>query len=290
MRRMSDPCVFDRRAVRLHRDRAAASVDQVADLLEDAASRLLDRLDDTTIRFSRALDVGGRGVVAKLLRARGIATVSCDISPRMAARNGPPCVVADEEWLPFAPGSFDLIVASLSLHWVNDLPGALIQLRAALAPNGLFLASLPALGTGAELRAALTEAEAMLTGGASPRVSPFPDVRDCAALLQRAGFALPVADVEEMRLLYADPLALLRDLRAAGEANATALRGRRPPPRALFARALAAIPDEAGRMPATLRLAVMTGWAPGERRTPPPPAGAPGRLEDAVRDDPPATR
>ena len=141
--------------------------------------------------------------------------------------NGGLAVAADEEFLPFAPASFDLVVASLSLHWVNDLPGALIQLRHALRPDGLLLASLPALGTLDELRRALTEAEAALTGGAAPRVSPFPDLRDCAGLLQRAGFTLPVADVEEMRLLYADPFALLRDLRAAGETNA--LRAARPP-------------------------------------------------------------
>ena len=254
--------VFDRAAVRRHRDRAAAGMDRVADILADAADRLLDRLDDTTRRFGQALDVGGRGVVAPRLRARGIATVSCDLSPRMAARAGAPAVAADEEFLPFAPASFDLVVASLALHWVNDLPGALIQLRQALRPDGLLLASLPALGSLAELRAALTEAEAALTGGAAPRVSPFPDLRDCATLLQRAGFALPVADVEDIRLLYADPLALLHDLRAAGEANAILARDRRLPPRALFPAALAALPTEQGRVSVTLRLAILTGWAP----------------------------
>jgi SAM-dependent methyltransferase len=253
--------VFDRRAVRRHRDRAACHVSGVSDVLRDAAERLLDRLDDTTRTFSRALDVGGRGVVAPLLRARGIEVVSCDLSPAMAALNGGLMVAADEEFLPFAAQSFDLIVASLSLHWVNDLPGALIQLRLALRPEGLLLASLPALGTLGELRRALTEAEAVLTGGAAPRVSPFADLRDCAALLQRAGFALPVADAEDLRLLYADRLALLRELRAAGETNALRERDRRVPPRALFPAALAALPEEAGRAPVTLRLAVMTGWA-----------------------------
>jgi NADH dehydrogenase [ubiquinone] 1 alpha subcomplex assembly factor 5 len=253
--------VFDRRAVRRHRDRAACHVSGVSDVLRDAAERLLDRLDDTTRTFRRALDVGGRGVVAPLLRARGIEVVSCDLSPAMAALNGGLRVAADEEFLPFAAHSFDLIVASLSLHWVNDLPGALIQLRLALRPEGLLLASLPALGTLGELRRALTEAEAVLTGGAAPRVSPFADLRDCAALLQRAGFALPVADAEDLRLLYADRLALLRELRAAGETNALRERDRRVPPRALFPAALAALPEEAGRAPVTLRLAVMTGWA-----------------------------
>ena len=260
--------VFDRRAVRLHRDRAASQVPIVADLLRDLAERLLDRLDDTTVRFTRALDVGGRGVAAPLLLARGIEAISCDLSPAMAALN-PRAVVADKEYLPFAPASFDLVVASMSLQWVNDLPGALIQLRHALRPDGLLLASLPALGTLDGLRTALTEAEAALTGGAAPRVSPFPALRDCAALLQRAGYELPVADVEDIRLVYADPLALLRDLRAAGETNAIRLRDRRIPPRALFPAALGAMPGAEDGIPVTLRLAVMTGWAP----SPPPPGG-----------------
>jgi len=262
MPRMDAMLVFDRTAVRRHRDRAASRVDRVAEVLRDAAERLLDRLDDTTPRFADALDAGGRGVVAPLLRARGMTVVSCDLSAAMAKRSGGPCVAADEEFLPFAPASFDLVVASLSLHWVNDLPGALIQLRHALRPGGLLLASLPALGTLDELRRALTETEAALTGGAAPRVSPFPDLRDCAGLLQRAGYAMPVADVELIRLRYADPLALLADLRAAGETNAVRLRDRRPPPRELFPLALAQLPEADGRVTATLRMAVMTGWAP----------------------------
>ena len=254
--------IFDRHAVRLHRDRAAPHVERVHPILQDAAERLLDRLDDTTHRFTQALDVGGRGVVAPLLRARGIACVSMDLSPRMAAGNGGPCVAADAEALPFAPGSFDLVVASLSLHWVNDLPGALIQLRQALRPDGLLLASLPALGTLAAFRAALTQTEASLTGGAAPRVSPFADLRDCASLLQRAGLALPVADLDTIDVLYANPLDLIADLRAAGETNAVILRDRRIPSRLLFPAALASIPAVEGRMVAELRLAMMTGWAP----------------------------
>jgi SAM-dependent methyltransferase len=253
---------FDRHAVRRHRDRAAARVGSISDLLTDLAERLLDRLDDTTRRFEQALDLGGRGAVAPLLRARGIATVSFDLSLPMATLNPRPCVVADEEFLPFAPGSFDLVVANLSLHWANDLPGALIQLRQALRPGGLLLASLPVLGTLGRLRAALTRAEAELTGGAAPRVSPFPDLRDCAGLLQRAGYALPVADLEEIELSYADPQRLLAELRAAGEANALGARDRRIPPRALFALALAELPEAAGRVSERLRLGVLTGWAP----------------------------
>ncbi len=279
---MTDPMhVFDRRAVRRHRDRAAGTVDAVADVLADAAARLLDRLDDITRGFARALDIGGRGIVAPLLRGRGIETVACDLSAAMAARSAPLAVAADEEALPFAEGSFDLVVASLSLHWVNDLPGALIQLRRALRPDGLLLASLPALGSLDGLRGALTRTEAAMTGGAAPRVSPFPSLQDCAALLQRAGFALPVADVEDIALLYAEPLGLLRDLRAAGEGNAVALRDRRIPSRMLFPAALEQLPRRDGRAVATLRLAVMTGWAPAASQ-PKPAARGSGKVSLAT--------
>ncbi len=264
--------VFDRHAVRLHRDRAATRVDRVAPILAEVADRLLDRLDDISRRFTHALDLGGRGVVAPLLRARGIETVSCELSPAMARRDG--AVVGDPEWLPFAPGSFDLVVANLSLHLVNDLPGALIQLRTALRPDGLLLASMPALGTLGELRSAFADAEAELTGGASPRVAPFAGLADCAALLQRAGFALPVADGDSLVLSYADPLGLFRDLQAAGEANAVALRNRVIPPRALFPAALARLPVVDGRMQATLRLAMMTGWAPSPSQPKPAARGS----------------
>ncbi len=258
---MDNSVIFDRPAVRLHRDRAAASVHAVADILQSAADRLLDRLDDVQRGFTRALDVGGRGFVAPALRARGIETVCCDLSAPMLARSGGTRVVADEEWLPFGPGSFDLVVASLSLHWINDLPGALIQLRHALKPDGLFLASMPVLPTLSALRTALLQAEMAVADGVSPRLSPFPELRDCAGLLQRAGFALPVADADEIDLAYRDPLALLRDLRAAGEGNAVMLRDRRIPSRALFAATLA---DLGQSLPhrTVLRLAMMTGWAP----------------------------
>jgi NADH dehydrogenase [ubiquinone] 1 alpha subcomplex assembly factor 5 len=283
---MDEMEVFDRRAVRLHRNRAAATIHSVADILADLAERLLDRLDDTTHRFTQALDLGGRGSIAPALRARGMHVVSLDPTPSLAHGSGSVAVTAEPEFLPFAPGSFDLIVASLSLHWTNDLPGALIQLRQALKPDGLFLASVPVLGTLDSLRNALTEAEANLTGGASPRVSPFPDLRDCAALLQRAGFALPVADAEEIEFLYADPMALLRDLRAAGETNAVRLRDKRTPPRGLFLAALAALPVLDGRVRARLRLAFLTGWSPAPSQPKPLARGsAQVSLIDALREE-----
>jgi SAM-dependent methyltransferase len=192
-------------------------------------------------------------------------------------------LAADEEVLPFAPGSFDLVVANLSLHWVNDLPGALIQIRRALAPDGLFLASLPGLGTLGELRTALAGAESALRGGLSPRISPFPELRDAAGLLQRAGFALPVADQEAVPLAYASPLGLLADLRAAGEGNAVLARDPRTPPRALFPMAAAALPAGPEGIPATLRLLMLTGWAPHEgQQRPARPGSATHSLAEAL--------
>lgn len=252
------PEIFDRRLVALRRERAAPCIAAVAPILEAAADLLLDRLEDTTRRFTDALDLGGRGVVAPRLRARGIARVtSMDLSPAMARLSGTPCLAGDEEWLPFAPASFDLAVASLSLHWVNDLPGALIQLRRALRPDGLFLASLPGLGTLAGLREGLAAAETALRGGVCPRVSPFPGLKDLAALLQRAGFALPVADQETLPLQYRSAMGLVADLRAAGEGNAVRAREDGVPPRALFPRVFATL-DLSQELP----LLMMTGWAP----------------------------
>lgn len=273
------PDIFDRRLVALRRNQASTRVGAVAPVLGAAAELLLDRLDDTTRRFSHALDLGGRGVVAPMLRGRGIGSVvSMDLSPAMARLSGGPSVAGDEEWLPFGAGSFDLVVASLSLHWVNDLPGALIQIRRCLRPDGLFLASLPGLGTLGGLRAALAEAEEAVRGGVSPRVSPFPELRDLAGLLQRAGFALPVADMERLPLRYASAMGLVRDLRAAGEANAVRARDGRVPPRGLFPLAFSRLPLEM-----ELPLLVMTGWSPDpSQQKPARPGSANARLADAL--------
>ena len=285
MRGMSaTPFIFDRPLLRRRRDRAAATQHRVAPVAEALAARLLDRLDDTTRRFGRALEIGGRGLVAPALRDRGIPFVaSMDLSPRQVAGAGALAVAGDEEWLPFAAASFDLVVANFCLHWVNDLPGALAQIRRAMAPDGLFLATMPALGTLQPLREALTAADSALRGGASPRVSPFPELRDGAALLQRAGFALPVADLEEVSLAYRDPLLLLRDLQAAGETSAILSRDGRIPPRQLFPAALAALPAGPEGTPVTIRLLTLTGWSPGPDQ---PRAARPGsatvRLSDAL--------
>ncbi|MCW4590315.1 methyltransferase domain-containing protein [Gluconacetobacter entanii] len=279
---METPIIFDRHAVRLHRDRACTTLGRIQPIVQAAADRLLDRLDDTTHRFSHALDIGGRGVTAPMLRARGLDVVATDLSPALCARETVPCVCMDEEWLPFGAATFDLVIANLSLHWVNDLPGTLVQIRNILRPDGLFLACMPILPTLAPLRQALAGAEHDLLGGASARVSPFPGLRDCAALLQRAGFALPVADSDVIPLAYRAPLALLQDLRDAGETNALDQRHRACPPAALFPAALARLPRDAqGNVAMPLHVAIMTGWAPAA--TQPKPL-KPGQFTTSLKD------
>jgi SAM-dependent methyltransferase len=294
---MSDSMnVFDRRLVRWHRDRAAAGLQAHDFLFREVAERLADRLDDVTRRFPRALDLGCHGgELAAILGGRGrIETlVQCDLSEAMArgaARNGRPTLAADEELLPFAPESFDLVISNLSLHWVNDLPGCLIQIRQCLKPDGLFLAAMLGGDTLAELRQALMEAELAMTGGVSPRVSPFADLRDAGSLLQRAGFALPVVDADRLTVTYADVLALMRDLRGMGEANAIQARARRFAPRTLFAGAdhlyrRSAAGDR--RLPAIFQILTMTAWAPHAAQQQALPRGsARTRLADALGFDP----
>ena len=264
--------IFDRALVRKHRDRAAPLFAAHDFLLREVAERLADRLDDVTRRFPMALDLGCHtGEIAATLGGRGgIETlVQCDLSPEMAtraAKRGRPTLVADEEWLPFAPASFDLVISCLSLHWVNDLPGTLVQIRRALKPDGLFLAALFGAGTLAELRQSLLDAELAEENGASPRVSPFADVRDLGGLMQRAGFALPVVDADTITVSYADPMRLLADLRGMGEANAVAEQRKGLTRRATLLHAIRTYQERFtgrdGRMPATFQVMTLTGWAP----------------------------
>src|SRR5687768_10855919 len=255
--------IFDRRLLRQRRTRAASGLHTHDFLLTEIAERLADRLSDIARRFPVALDLGARdGILARTLRGRG--GIETLIQSDAYARRGD--LVADEEILPLQQQSFDAILSNLSLHWVNDLPGALAQIRSSLKPDGLFLASLFGTGTLQELRTALMEAELAETGGASPRVSPFADLRDAAGLLQRAGFALPVADAGTVTVTYGDFFALLRDLRGMGETNILIDRLKRPTRRTVFARAAAIyqerFADAQGRLPATFQVLFLTGWAP----------------------------
>lgn len=285
--------VFSRLAVRRHRDRAASTLASADFLFREAAVRLVDRLHDVTRRFPLALDMGcHHGEVAQALGpdSKVDRLIQCDLSPAMAvaaAGNGTPTLAADEEALPFGANTLDLVLSNLSLHWVNDLPGALVQINRALKPDGLFLATVFGGETLKELRAALIEAESEITGGASPRVSPFVDVRDAGALLNRAGFALPVVDADAITVTYAEPLKLMADLRAMGETNAVTERAKTFLRRDVLARALeiyrARYTDARGRVAATFQIVTMTGWSPhATQQKALRPGSATARLADAL--------
>ena len=282
--------VFDRPAVRRQRDRAAAGLAAYDFLLREVADRLADRLLDIARPFPLALELGAHGgQFAETRGSRGgiERLVQADLSPGMLRRAAGSRVACDEERLPFADASFDLVLSCLSLHWVNDLPGALMQIRRCLKPDGLFQAAMLGEETLTELRQALLSAEIELSGGASPRVSPFVTMRDAGGLLQRAGFALPVVDSDRLTLTYAEPFSLMRELRGLGESNALNQRSRTPARRALFARAAALyherFADAEGRIPATFDVVYLTGWAPhASQQQPLKPGSASGRLADAL--------
>lgn len=236
---------------------------------------LVERLGDVRRSFRHALDLGCHtGQLGEALYASGFAgeLVQADLAQEMARHADGLRVVADEEALPFAGGTFDLVLSAFSLHWANDLPGVLVQLRDALEPDGLFLAALPGTGTLGELRDALMVAEMETQGGAALRVSPFLDVRDAGMLLQRAGFALPVVDLEPVTVTYDHPLKLMAELRGMGESSAVTDRAG-PLARTTLARALELYQerygDGRGRVPATFNIVVMTAWKPDPRQQTP---------------------
>lgn len=238
------------------------------------------------------LDLGAHnGVLAEVLRGDPAAAdrigdvVTTDLSPAFVK---PPLgVVADEEALPFADASFDLVVSALSLHWVNDLPGTLVQIRRILKPDGLFIGVALGGRTLTELRQSLLAAEEELRGGAANRVSPFMDVIDAAGLLQRTGFALPVADNDARTVRYANALSLLSDLRGMGETAAWASRGAPPLTRSILMRATEIyqqrFADSDGRVRATFEFVTLSGWAPSaDQPKPKRPGSATARLADAL--------
>ena len=262
------PQLFDRRLLRLRRLRAVRTQDDAAFLIDTLVERLVERLDEIKRSFARILVLGSHGGrLAARVRAQAPHAVVVETDPvRPQLGQAGLRVVCDEEALPFGGAAFDAVMSCGVLHWVNDLPGTLAQVAACLRPDGLLLAAMPGGGTLGELREALLAAETEVEGGASPRVAPFVDVRDAGALLQRAGFALPMVDRDRIDVAYGSPLTLLRDLRAMGQG--TVLRDRRPGPlrRATLARACALYAerfgDDAGRVRATFDILFLTAWKP----------------------------
>lgn len=282
--------VFDRALLARRRARAFATLADADFLLAEASDAIADRLAVVLRDFPLAVCLGAHD--GRLPRAladnRRIGTVvSTECCSALLPKLPPPKLAADEEVLPFAEESLDLVVSPLSLHWVNDVPGALAQVRRALKPDGLFLAVLFGGGTLRELRASLLQAEADLLGGASPRVDPFLDVRDAGGLLQRAGFALPVVDTDTLTVRYGDPFRLLHDLRAMGWTNVLSGRSRKPLRRDVLVRALEVYADRHadadGRVRASFEFVHLSGWAPHDSQQQPlRPGSARMRLADAL--------
>jgi len=268
--------IFDTKLARSRKLRALRSGDEDARfLMRRAAEDLEERLATVERRFPSgaaifcltrdAPDVLLRsGKVDHVLRVETDADLlSADLE----------CMVAEPETIPLPPESLDLAVSLLTMHEVNDLPGLLIQIRRSLKPDGLFLAAMMGAGTLQELRQSLLQAEVELSGGATPRISPFADVRDAGALLQRAGFALPVTDIETVTVRYGTMFDLMRDLRAMGASSSLVERARKAAPRSLFLRAAEIYQeqysDPDGRIRATFNIVWMSGWAPHESQQKP---------------------
>lgn len=280
--------IFDRPLLRRRRRRALRL--GVSDfLLERVAHDLADRLAAVLRHFGLGVDLGSPGErVRDALAASGkvgaIVTANDTVAVATAAL---PAIAADEEALPFRDASLDLVVSALSLQSVNDLPGALLQIRRALRPDGLFIGALLGGDTLTELRQAFAQAEIEIENGLSPRVAPFAGLRDLGALLQRAGFALPVADVDRATVRYASPLALMHDLRRMGATNVLLERSRKPLRRATLARMMAVygerFADDDGRIRATFEIVWLSGWAPHPNQQQPlRPGSAQRRLADVL--------
>ena len=266
------PQIFDRNLLRARRARAR-QLGPATFLLDRVADDLSERLSAVTRRLELGADVGTPTDAVRRALAGQVGSIAD--------------AVADEEALPFAPGSLDLVVSALALQFVNDLPGALIQIRRALKPDGLFLAALIGGESLAELRQAFAAAEAEVEGGVSPRVAPFVELRALGALLQRAGFALPVTDIDRVTVRYASPLDLMHDLRRMGAANALTERRRVPLRRATLNRMMEVYAERFaggdGRIAATFEIVWLSGWAPhASQQQPLAPGSARTRLADAL--------
>jgi SAM-dependent methyltransferase len=287
------PILFDRSLLRARRVRAG-KLGGSHFLLDRVAQEMSDRLATVRRRFECAVDLGTpTDAVRRTVVASGkvgaviAADPLVDTATRLRCAGSEFVVAADEEALPFREAALDLVVSALVLQFVNDLPGTLVQIRRALKPDGLLLAALAGGDTLTELRQAFAAAEAEVEHGISPRIIPFADVRDLGMLLQRAGFALPVTDVDRFTVRYGSPLALMHDLRRMGAANPLVERSRRPLRRGTLGRMtdiyVERFADSDGRIRATFEIVWLSGWAPHESQQKPlAPGSARRRLADAL--------
>ena len=272
---MSQDIPFDRRLRRIRRDRSACAFEKADYLHRLVADELLERLDIVTRTFTRALDLGsGGGYLTERLRGRGMDVVPADPGFSFARAAGG--VQCDEDRLPLGEGTLDLVVSVGTLDSVNDLPGALLLLRKALRPDGLFLAAFAGAGSLPRLRAAMLAADSA-EGGAAPRIHPQIDVRAAGDLLTRAGFTLPVVDVQSLEVRFSSLFQLVSDLRAMGATNILASRSRKPLGRQGVAAAIAefaARSDPDGKTSERFEIVHMLGWGPSPEQPKPARRGS----------------
>ena len=289
---MSEPhLLFDRRLLRARRARFAPEIAAHEFLLSHVAREIAERVGLVLRSFPLALDLGAyHGLLGQKVAALPSVgdMLYAESAYALAALCPRPSLVCDEDLLPFKEASLNLIVSGLALHRVNDLPGALVQIRRALCPDGLFIASLLGSRSLIELRQVLIEAEAETEGGVSPRVAPFGDVRDYGALLQRAGFALPVADAEVLKVPYPSPRELMREIRVLGGGNVLSERSKAPLSRRTLDHAEAIYRERhatsAGGVGATFEIVYLFGSGPDpSQQKPLKPGSAAARLADALR-------
>ncbi|WND01368.1 methyltransferase domain-containing protein [Temperatibacter marinus] len=279
---MNKMTIFDRDLLKARRVKALQQQDQFDFLHREVADRLSERVEEVKRDFETPLQMGLLGGLLPCLRNHSNLTRADRV-----AIDTDLVLSLDEEFLDLDEKGYDLFVSHMLLHWVNDLPGALVQMNRVLKPDGLFLASLIGGESLKELRDCLLRAETEISGGVSPRVSPFVDVRDAGSLLQRAGFALPVTDLDTITIEYENPLKLMQDLKGMGESNAILERRKGATPPRILMRAAEIyleryrLPN--GRIPATFQIIYLTGWAPHESQQQPlKPGSAKMSLADAL--------
>jgi SAM-dependent methyltransferase len=286
------PLLFDRKLLQMRRNRSASNIHKYDFMVQRAFDDICDRVESVTRNFESALIIGGGPSVQDMVKNRLLSKkldwwVQGDISTKIASALQTRAMVLDEERLPLAENCVDLVLAPLGLHWTNDLPGTLVQINTALKPDGFFATAMFGGSSLTELRQSLMAAETEIRSGASARISPYAGTFDLAALLQRAGFAMPVADIDRVTVRYDNAFALMKDLRGMGETSVLADRPRTPATKRLFLR-MAEIyaerfSDPDGRIRATFEIIHAAGWAVHpDQPQPKRPGSATARLADAL--------
>ncbi len=284
--------IFDRKIIKLRREIIASEFQNYDFLNREITNRLIDNIQDIKRTFYHIVNIGchSKTIIDHFNKSF---IIDQDLSYTMAAKADCLKIQADEEFLPFKDQSLDLVISCLNLHWVNDLPGALVQIKHCLKPDGLFLGAFLGGETLTELRQSMLKADMDHHGGISPRISPFIDVREAGSLMQRAGFALPVVNIEKITVTYSDAFSLMKELRGMGENNALVKRYRAlTSPRLMLKVAKNYHADfalESGKIPATFDIIYLQGWAPDESQQKPLKPGSGNMfLKDALGKSPPA--